>query len=85
MTSQNTSPQMHASVLQFLINNGYMESAEAFKREARRYLDILPASQVSEEQLANDMTRLQLQRYAYIDIYKYIFFKKIVTEKIYYL
>ncbi|GAA5808858.1 hypothetical protein MFLAVUS_002257 [Mucor flavus] len=39
-----------------------MESAEAFKREARRFLDTLPASQVSEQQLADDMSRLRLQR-----------------------
>lgn len=62
MASQNASPQLHASVLQFLINNGYMESAEAFKREARRHLDILPATQVSDQQLATDMSRLQLER-----------------------
>ncbi|GAA5806201.1 WD40-repeat-containing domain protein [Helicostylum pulchrum] len=62
MTSQNNNPQLHASVLQFLVNNGYMESAEAFKREARRFLDTLPASQVSEQQLADDMSRLRLQR-----------------------
>ncbi|KAG2208517.1 hypothetical protein INT47_010213 [Mucor saturninus] len=62
MSSQSASPQVHASVLQFLMNNGYMESAEAFKREARRHLDLLPASQVSDDQLANDMSHLQIQR-----------------------
>lgn len=68
MSSQSASPQVHASVLQFLMNNGYMESAEAFKREARRHLDLLPASQVSDDQLANDMSHLQIQRYQSINI-----------------
>lgn len=58
-----SSPQVHASILQFLTNHGYMESAEAFKREARRHLDVLPMSQVSDEQLASDMSQLQIQRY----------------------
>lgn len=60
MSSPN--PQVHASILQFLVNHGYRESAEAFRREARRYLDLLPASQVPEEQLANDLSRLQIER-----------------------
>jgi hypothetical protein len=63
MSSQSSNPQIHASVLQFLMNHGYMESVEAFKREARRHLDLLPASQVSDEQLAHDLSHLQIQRY----------------------
>lgn len=62
MSSQSPNAQVHASVLQFLMNNGYMESVEAFRREARRHLDLLPASQVSDAQLANDMSHLQIQR-----------------------
>lgn len=78
MTSRNSNPQLHASGLQFLVNNGYMESAEAFKREARRFLDTLPASQVSEQQLADDMSRLRLQRYvcSFLNVHKISCFKK---------
>lgn len=59
----SSSPQLHASVLQFLMNHGYMESVEAFKREARRHLDTLPSLQVSDDQLVNDLSQLQIQRY----------------------
>lgn len=61
--SNSSNPQLHASVLQFLMNHGYMESVEAFKREARRHLDTLPSLQVSDEQLVNDLSQLQIQRY----------------------
>lgn len=58
----SSNPQVHASVLQFLINHGYMESVEAFKREARRQLDLLDSTQVSDDQLAHDLSQLQIQR-----------------------
>jgi hypothetical protein len=57
--------QLHASVLQFLINHGYMESVEAFKREARQYLDLLPSindPKVPQDQLVRDLSNLQIQR-----------------------
>ncbi|CAO0797656.1 unnamed protein product [Mucor circinelloides] len=60
--SDSSSPQLHASVLQFLMNHGYMESVEAFKREARRHLDTLSSLQVSDDQLVNDLSQLQIQR-----------------------
>lgn len=60
--SSSSNPQIHASVLQFLTNHGYMESVEAFKREARHHLDTLTSHQVYEDQLANDLSQLQIQR-----------------------
>jgi hypothetical protein len=60
--SSSSSPQIHASVLQFLMDHGYMESVEAFKREARRHLDTLTSHQVSQDQLVNDLSQLQIQR-----------------------
>lgn len=44
------------------MNHGYMESVEAFKREARRHLDTLSSLQVSDDQLVNDLSQLQIQR-----------------------
>ncbi|KAI8636526.1 WD40-repeat-containing domain protein [Parasitella parasitica] len=61
-SSSSNSPQLHAAVLQFLMNHGYMESVEAFKREARRHLDTLSSLQVTEDQLAHDLSQLQIQR-----------------------
>jgi hypothetical protein len=60
--SNSSSPQVHASILQFLTNHGYMESVEAFKREARRHLDVVDSTRVSDDQLANDLSQLQIQR-----------------------
>lgn len=62
MSNTSSSPQIHASVLQFLTNYGYMESVEAFKREARQHLDLLPATQASDDQLARDLSQLRIQR-----------------------
>lgn len=57
------SRQIHASVLEFLINHGYMESAEAFRREAMRNLDVSAINtQVTEDQLIQDLANLQIQR-----------------------
>lgn len=39
-----------------------MESVEAFKREARQHLDLLPATQASDDQLARDLSQLRIQR-----------------------
>ncbi|KAI8063432.1 WD40-repeat-containing domain protein [Gilbertella persicaria] len=53
-----SNPQIHASVLNFLIDHGYMESVEAFKREARQHLD----SASGDDQLAYDLSQLHLER-----------------------
>ncbi|KAI8366924.1 WD40-repeat-containing domain protein [Blakeslea trispora] len=53
-----SSSQLHASVLEFLINHGYMESVEAFKREARHQLELAS----TEDKLVLDMSQLQIQR-----------------------
>lgn len=57
------SVQLHASVLKFLVGHGYMESAEAFRREARRQLDLAEQDDaVDTEQLARQMSQLQIKR-----------------------
>ncbi|KAI7900801.1 WD40-repeat-containing domain protein [Cokeromyces recurvatus] len=63
MTNTTTSgPEIHASVLQFLLNHGYMESVEAFKREARHQLDLLSSDESTDVQLINRLSQLQIQR-----------------------
>ncbi|ORE18766.1 S-adenosyl-L-methionine-dependent methyltransferase [Rhizopus microsporus] len=50
-------------LLKFLIDHGYMESAEAFKREARRQLDLAEQDDVVDtEQLARQLSQLQIKR-----------------------
>jgi hypothetical protein len=39
MTSVVPTAQSHVTVLQFLVNHGYHETAEVFKREASHYLE----------------------------------------------
>ncbi|KAG0908671.1 hypothetical protein G6F33_009481 [Rhizopus arrhizus] len=56
----SNSAQLHASVLQFLVNHGYMETVEAFKREARSLLDSEQDS-IDADQLAQHLSQLQIQ------------------------
>ncbi|KAI9478586.1 MAG: WD40-repeat-containing domain protein [Benjaminiella poitrasii] len=63
MTNTTASdPEIHASVLQFLLNHGYMESVEAFKREARHQLDLVSPEESSENQLVDRLSQLRIQR-----------------------
>lgn len=72
--------QLHASVLQFLINNGYLETAESFKREARHHLSLSDPNETisDEDQLVQDLSQLQIQRYIFfslplmIQLYAYV-------------
>lgn len=57
------SVQLHASVLQFLIDHGYLETVETFKKEAKTILDSSEAfSEVSSEELAHHLSQLHIQR-----------------------
>ncbi|KAI8981109.1 WD40-repeat-containing domain protein [Pilobolus umbonatus] len=60
----STEPELHASILQFLVNHGYMETVEAFKREARRHLDMIPSThvQIQNTDINHQLSRLQIRR-----------------------
>ncbi|CAO3700645.1 unnamed protein product [Rhizopus stolonifer] len=53
------SVQLHTSVLQFLVDHGYLETVEAFKKEAKTVLD---SSEVSSEELTRQLSQLHIQR-----------------------
>ncbi|KAI9246131.1 S-adenosyl-L-methionine-dependent methyltransferase [Sporodiniella umbellata] len=61
--STKESLQLHASVLQFLVDHGYVETLDAFKKEAKAVLDNAEEEySSSSDELARQLSQLQIQR-----------------------